>query len=101
MNKIENTELTKFTRSDLELIVGCDTTFLLEHVKFHTSYNFLLLGKMIQLAKSKATQLLEEMPETEEPKEWIRNLRKELMMSKMTHNFTFTRDEVIELLGGK
>ena len=33
--------------------------------------------------------------------EWIRVLCRELMLSKMTHNFTFSRDEVIELLGGK
>jgi hypothetical protein len=32
---------------------------------------------------------------------WIQKLRKELMMSKSTHNFTFSRDEVMELLGGK
>jgi hypothetical protein len=86
-------QLTKFLRSD--------PTFLLEHIKFHTSYNFSLLGKMIELAKCKATQLLEEVPETGETKEWIRNLKREIMLSKMTHNFTFTRDEVIELLGGK
>jgi hypothetical protein len=94
-------QLTKFLRSDLELIVSCDPTFLLEHIKFHTSYNFSLLGKMIELAKCKATQLLEEVPETGETKEWILNLKREIMLSKMTHNFTFTRDEVIELLGGK
>lgn len=33
--------------------------------------------------------------------EWITRLRKEVMMSKMTHNFTLSRDEVMELLGGK
>jgi hypothetical protein len=33
--------------------------------------------------------------------QWITKLRQEVMVSKMTHNFTFTRDEVIELLGGK
>jgi|SRR5882672_5316137 len=33
--------------------------------------------------------------------EWVTKLRQELMHSKMTHNFTFSRDEVIELLGGK
>jgi hypothetical protein len=32
---------------------------------------------------------------------WIGELRQELLMSKMTHNFTLTRDELIELLGGK
>ncbi len=32
---------------------------------------------------------------------WVLALRRELMLSKMTHNFTFSRDEVIELLGGK
>lgn len=94
-------QLTKFTRSDLELIVSCDPTFLLEHIKFHTSYNFALLGKMIELAKCKAIQFLEEMPETEEPKAWVQKLRREVMLSKVTHNFTLTRDEVIELLGGK
>lgn len=31
----------------------------------------------------------------------IEALKKELMMSKMTHNFTFSRDEVLQLLGGK
>jgi hypothetical protein len=30
--------------------------------------------------------------------EWIAKLRQELMLSKMTHNFTFSRDEVIALL---
>jgi hypothetical protein len=39
-------------------------------------------------------------PTDQEP-DWITSLRKELMLSKMTHNFTFSRDEVIELLGGK
>jgi hypothetical protein len=34
-------------------------------------------------------------------KEWVTKLRSELMMSKMTHNFTLSRDEVIELLGGR
>jgi hypothetical protein len=33
--------------------------------------------------------------------EWVAKLRKELLLSKMTHTFTFTRDEVVELLGGK
>lgn len=33
--------------------------------------------------------------------EWITKLRRELLMSKMTHNFTLSRDEVIELLGGQ
>jgi len=33
--------------------------------------------------------------------EWITTLRRELMMSKTTHNFTFSRDEVIEMLGGQ
>jgi hypothetical protein len=33
--------------------------------------------------------------------QWITRLRVEVTLSKMTHNFTFTRDEVIELLGGK
>lgn len=32
--------------------------------------------------------------------EWIKNLKKELLMSKMTHNFTLSRDELIELMGG-
>lgn len=32
--------------------------------------------------------------------EWIAKLREEVVCSKMTHNFTFTRNEVIELLGG-
>lgn len=27
-------------------------------------------------------------------------LKKELLMSKLTHNFTFSRDEVMQLLGG-
>jgi len=31
----------------------------------------------------------------------IQRLRNEVMMSKATHNFTFSRDELIELLGGK
>jgi len=30
----------------------------------------------------------------------IEALKKELLMSKMTHNFTFSRDEVMQLLGG-
>lgn len=34
-------------------------------------------------------------------KQWIADLRKELMHSKMTHNFTFSRDEVVELLDAK
>jgi len=29
---------------------------------------------------------------------WVANLRNELMMSKASHNFTFTRDEVMEML---
>jgi len=29
---------------------------------------------------------------------WIEKLKHELLMSKMTHSFTFTRDEVKELL---
>lgn len=33
--------------------------------------------------------------------EWITKLKRELMMSKMTHNFTFSRNEVMEMLGGK
>jgi len=36
--------------------------------------------------------------ETVEPS-WVTTLRKELLMSKMTHNFTLTRDELIYLLG--
>jgi hypothetical protein len=32
--------------------------------------------------------------------DFVKKLRKELLLSKMTHNFTFSRDEVIELLGG-
>jgi hypothetical protein len=31
----------------------------------------------------------------------LARLRNEVLMSKMTHNFTLTRDEVIELMGGK
>jgi hypothetical protein len=31
---------------------------------------------------------------------WVQALCRELMTSKMTHNFTFSRDEVIEMLGG-
>jgi hypothetical protein len=38
-------------------------------------------------------------PKTESP--LITKLRREVLLSKMTHNFTFSRDEVIELLGGK
>ncbi len=30
--------------------------------------------------------------------EWVKKLRVDLMLSKMTHNFTFSRDEVIELM---
>lgn len=30
--------------------------------------------------------------------EWVNKLCKELLMSKMTHTFSFTRDEIIELL---
>lgn len=33
--------------------------------------------------------------------EWITKLRAELTQSKMTHNFTLSRDELIELLGGQ
>lgn len=34
--------------------------------------------------------------------EWVKTIRHEVMFqSKATHNFTFSRDEVIELLGGK
>jgi hypothetical protein len=49
---------------------------------------------------TRLTALLTEQdpPAPEAP--WITELRKELMMSKMTHNFTLTRDELIELLGG-
>jgi hypothetical protein len=32
--------------------------------------------------------------------DWIVRLRHEVLMSPMKSNFTFTRDEVIELLGG-
>lgn len=35
-----------------------------------------------------------------EEKPWITALKKELMFSKMTHVFRFSRDEVVELLGG-
>lgn len=34
----------------------------------------------------------------QEESEWIKKLRIEVMMSKMIHNFTFSRDEVMELL---
>jgi hypothetical protein len=33
--------------------------------------------------------------------EWIGSLRNELMQSKSTHNFTFTRDEVMALLASR
>ena len=36
--------------------------------------------------------------EKQSESKWITDLRKELMHSKMTHNFTFSRDEVNELL---
>jgi hypothetical protein len=37
--------------------------------------------------------------QNENPK--LKALRQELMLSKATHNFTFSRDELIDLLGGK
>lgn len=33
--------------------------------------------------------------------EFVKNLKRDLLMSKATHNFTFSRDKMIELIGGK
>lgn len=35
---------------------------------------------------------------TEKYPEWMTKLRKELLLSKVTHTFTFTRDEVMQLM---
>lgn len=92
-----NPALTQAERDELELIIRSDPSFVIQHLKYNTAYNVKLIEKMFELAKERAAKL---MVETEEPKEWIKNLRQEVMLSKMTHNFTFSRDEVIELLGG-
>jgi hypothetical protein len=54
----------------------------------------------VELVDEVFLAMTEAAPKIEEP-QWITDLRKELMLSKATHNFTFTRDEVMQLLGGR
>jgi hypothetical protein len=84
-------------REVLELIVRCDPSILLRHIEEDTAYDARLIGTMLELAKERARDILTKTHKSD----FLSHLRKELMLSKMTHNFTFTRDEVIELLGGK
>jgi hypothetical protein len=89
--------MQQIDRDQLELILFCDPSFLLRHLEENTAYNVKLLGIMMERAKERARDILTKTPKSD----FLNSLRKELMLSKATHNFTFTRDEVIELLGGK